>query len=279
LTVRRSLAGRALTRAVARTVSLVLVLSGFAVTVDVFEPGVAHNPTFDGDVVVFYPEHPDDEVLWGGSAIRAALDQKGAQDVYVVLVSQGRGADPIPRPAGWDTLTSVERGGLRVTEFRAAMHAIGMRDDHVIVLADTKPGPADNYAEMRSTALRLQRQAEREGTSVTHVAHSYVLDSNVLHRGDGQVIKSLLDEHLITSALFWIKPWYRFEVPAHDLVRYQALTAADADAVRAAIREYTSVDRADGLLAVGYRSTPWYFLLLEGDGRLTSVLHTAAVAG
>ncbi len=258
---------------------LLLVLTAFALTVDVFEPGVAHNPVFAGDVVVFYPEHPDDEVLWGASAIRAALDQKGPQDVYVVLVSQGRGADPLPCPAGWDALTSVERGGLRVTEFRVAMRAIGVRDDHVIVIPDTKAGPADNYAEMRSTALRLQRQAERDGKSVTHVAHSYVLDSNALHRGDGRVIKSLLDEHLITSALFWIKPWYRFEVPAGDLVRYQALTAADADAVRAAIRAYTSVDRAEGLHAVGYRSTPWYFLLLEADGRLTSVLHTAAVPG
>ena len=256
-----------------------LVLASIALGVDVAEPALAHNPEFAGDVVAFYPEHPDDEVLWGASAIRAALDEKGADDVYVVLVSQGRGADPLPRPPGWDALSPVQRGALRVTEFRAAMHALGLLDDHVIVLPDRVPGPADNYAEMRTTALELQRAAERHGKSMTHVAHSYVLDSNPLHRGDGQVIRSLLDEHEITSALFWIKPWYRFRVPGGELVRFQALTPADADAVRAAIREYTTSDPADGRLGVGYRSTPWYFAMLQMDPRMTSVLHTADVPG
>lgn len=256
-----------------------LVLSAIALGLDVAEPALDRNPVYAGDVVAFYPEHPDDEVLWGASAIRAALDEKGADDVYVVLVSQGRGADPLPRPAGWDALSPEQRGAARVTEFRAAMHAIGLLDDHVIVLPDTKPGPADNYAEMRSTALELQRAAEREGKSMTHVAHSYVLDSNPLHRGDGQVIRSLLAEHEITDALFWIKPWYRFAVPSADLVRFQALTPAAAQAVRASIAEYTTSDPAQGRFAVGFRSTPWYFGLLGMDPRLTSVLHTAAVAG
>lgn len=256
-----------------------LVLAALAVGVDVAEPALSHNPQFAGDVVAFYPEHPDDEVLWGASAIRAALDEKGAENVYVVLVSQGRGADPLPRPAGWDALSAVQRGDLRVNEFRAAMHALGLLDDHVIVLPDDVPGPADNYAEMRTAALELQHAAERQGKSMTHVAHSYVLDSNALHRGDGQVIRTLLDEHEITSALFWIKPWYRFRVPAADLVRFQSLTPADVDAVLAAIREYTTSDPADGRLAVGFRSTPGYFALLRMDPRMTSVLHTAAVSG
>lgn len=256
-----------------------LALSSIALGVDVAEPALAHNPELAGDVVAFYPEHPDDEVLWGASAIRAAVDQKGADDVYVVLVSQGRGADPWPRPPGWDALSPTERGDLRVHEFRAAMRALGLLDDHVIVLPDRVPGPADNLAELRTTALRLQRAAEREGKSMTHVAHSYALDSNSFHRGDGEVIRSLLDEGEITSALFWIKPWYRFQVPAGELVRFQALTPDDVDAVRAAMRAYTTSDPSDGRLAVGFRSTPLYFALLGMDPRATSVLHTAAVAG
>lgn len=266
-------------RVVAWAVGSGLVLASIAVGVDVAEPALAHNPEFAGDVVAFYPEHPDDEVLWGASAIRAALDEKGPDNVYMVLVSQGRGADPLPPPAGWDALSPVQRGALRVTEFRAAMHALGLLDDHVIVLPDTVPGPADNYAEMRATALELQRAAERQGKTMTHVAHSYVLDSNALHRGDGRVIRSLLDEGEITDALFWIKPWYRFRVPAGELVRFQALTPGDVDAVRAAVREYTTSDPTDGRLEVGYRSTPLYFALLGMDPRLTSVLHTAAVTG
>ncbi|EPZ59111.1 hypothetical protein H477_1864 [[Clostridium] sordellii ATCC 9714] len=39
------------------------------------------------DHVVFYPQHQDDEVLWGGTAIVDAIKECGADNVYVVLVS------------------------------------------------------------------------------------------------------------------------------------------------------------------------------------------------
>lgn len=45
------------------------------------------------DYVVFYPQHQDDEVLWGGSAIVEAIRQRGSDHVFVVLVSDGSGVN------------------------------------------------------------------------------------------------------------------------------------------------------------------------------------------
>jgi len=262
-----------------RVVAAAVLVLAVCVGEIVHEPRLAHNPVFAGDVVVFYPEHPDDEVLWGGSAIRVALDAKGADNVVVVLVSRGLGATPLLKPAHFSTLTSAQRGSLREDEFRAAMAALGVERRNVVVLPDPAPGPDDNFAEMRQAALTIERKAAAAGKTVTHVAHSYVLDNNSLHRGNGRVIKSLLDHGLIADALFWIKPEFKYNVPSGELVRFQALSATDAAAVHAAIDAYTRTEPLAGLEAIGFRSTPWYFWMLAWDANLTSLLHTAAVPG
>lgn len=255
--------------------SVFIVVVGIAAAVH--EPRIAANPVLSGDVVVFYPEHPDDEVLWGGSAIRSALETKGASNVYVVLVSRGLGATPFTRTAEYAALTSDQKGQLRENEFLAAMRALGVERANIIVLRDPKPGFDDSFVQMRETALRLERSAASEGKTVTHVAHSYKYDDNAAHRANGQVIKTLLDQGLIRDALFWIKPQYRLRIPAAELVKFQALTPADSAAVHSAIDTYETSDPRAGLEAVGYRATPWYFAVLGWDKYLTSALHTAAV--
>ncbi|WP_344381009.1 PIG-L family deacetylase [Georgenia ruanii] len=270
--------GGALGGRVVRALAAIAVLA-LVVPAVLSDPPLAENPRFAGDVVVFYPEHPDDEVLLGGSAIRAALAQKGPGNVYVVLVSEGRGVGalwPGPSLAG---MTIAEIGARRVEEFRAAMRALGVEAGHVVVLPDLSPGPADNLAEMRATALDLERTEARAGRSVTHVAHSYAADPNVLHRANGRVLKDLADAGLVHDALFWVRPFERLVIPRRDLRRFQALTRADVRAVRAAAAAYARADPAAGLDAIGYRSTPWSFAMLTSDRHLTSYLHTAAVPG
>jgi LmbE family N-acetylglucosaminyl deacetylase len=257
----------------------VAVLLLLVVPVGPDEVPVAANPRFGGDVVVFYPEHPDDETLLGGSAIRAALAQKGPERVYVVLVSEGRGvATVLPGPslAG---MTPVEIGALRVREFRRATQALGVAAGHVTVLPDHRPGPADNLAEMRATALQLERSEARAGRSVTHVAHSYAYDSNRLHRANGRVLKELSDAGLVRDALFWVKPFEDTTVPQGELLRFRSLTHTDVRAVRSALRAYRHADPRVGLDTIGYRSAPWYFVMLASDPYLTSYLHTSAVPG
>ncbi|PFG39221.1 GlcNAc-PI de-N-acetylase [Georgenia soli] len=240
------------------------------------ETPIPENPRFRGDVVVFYPEHPDDETLLGASAIRAALAQKGPENVYVVLVSQGRGvATLLPGPA-LAGMTPAEIGARRAQEFRRATRALGLAASHVTVLPDVRPGPADNLAEMRATALRFERSEALAGRSVTHVAHTYAFDANPMHRANGRVLKRLSDAGLVHDALFWVDPFG--DVTARrGLWRFQALTTTDARAVRAALEAYRRADPRSGLDAIGYRSAPWHFVLLASDRYLTSYLHTAAV--
>ncbi len=262
-----------------RAAAVVVMVLAVCVGEVVHEPRLGRNPAFAGDVVVFYPEHPDDEVLWGGSAIRAALDSKGADNVYVVLVSRGLGATPFLAPRGFGGLTGAQRGQLREDEFRAAMAALGVASRNIVVLSDPAPRPEDGFSQMRQAALGFERRATAAGQTVTHVAHSYALDNNGLHRGNGRVIKDLVDQGKIADALFWVKPEFKYNVPAGALLRFQALTPADSAAVHAAIGTYMRTSPAAGLEAIGFRSTPWYFYMLEWDTNLTSLLHTAAVAG
>jgi len=260
-----------------------IVVSLFVVTVGiaaaVHEPRLTENPSFSGDVVAFYPEHPDDDVLWGGSAIRNAVDTKGANNVYVVLVTRGLGATPFTRTAEYSALTSDQKGQLRENEFRAAMKELGVQSSNIIVLKDPKPGTDDSLVQMRDAALQIERSAASAGKTVTHVSHSYKYDDNAEHRGNGHVIKTLLDEGQIRDALFWFKPQYRFRVPAADVVKFQALSPSDRTAVHRAIDTYETTNTRAGLEAVGYRATPWYFAILGWDKYLTSALHTAAIPG
>lgn len=260
-----------------------VMVSIFAVTVGiaaaVHEPRLIENPSFSGDVVVFYPEHPDDEVLWGGSAIRSAVETKGASNVYVVLVTRGLGATPFTRTAEYASLTSDQKGRLRENEFRAAAKALGIQSTNIIVLKDPQGGVDDSLVQMRETALQFERSATKAGKTVTHVSHSFKYDDNAQHRANGRVVKTLLDDGQIRDALFWFKPQYRFRIPARDVVKFQALAPADRKAVHLAIDRYEATDTGAGLEAVGYRATPWYFTLLGWDKYLTSALHTAAVPG
>ena len=262
-----------------RAAVVVVVVLAVCVGEIVHEPRLDRNPVFAGDIVVFYPEHPDDEVLWGGSAIRAAIDTKGADNVYVVLVSRGLGATPFLAPRGFGALTGPQRGQLREDEFRAATAALGVEPRNIVVLSDPAPRSEDGFSQMREVALGFERRAAAAGRTVTHVAHSYVLDNNRLHRRNGRVIKDLLDQGLIAHALFWVKPEFKYNVPAGALLRFQALAPADSAAVHAAIDAYTRTAPAAGLEAIGFRSTPWYFYMLQWDTNLTSLLHTAVVPG
>jgi LmbE family N-acetylglucosaminyl deacetylase len=262
-----------------RSVVMTLFVVTVGIAAAVHEPRLTGNPSFSGDVVAFYPEHPDDEVLWGGSAIRSAVDTKGASNVYVVLVTRGLGATPFTRTAEYASLTSGQKGQLRENELRAAAKELGVQSSNIIVLKDPGPGVDDSLVQMRDTALRIERTAESEGKTVTHVAHSYKYDDNAEHRGNGRVIKTLLDEGQIHDALFWFKPQYRFRIPPADVVKFQALAPSDEKAVHRAIDRYETTDARVGLEAVGYRATPWYFTILGWDKYLTSALHTAAVPG
>lgn len=76
-----------------------------------------------GRTIVFAP-HPDDETLGCGGVI-SGLRSRGAE-VWVVVLTDGGGSHPSLPPA--------ELAALRAEELRAATRALGVSDDHLVLL-------------------------------------------------------------------------------------------------------------------------------------------------
>lgn len=85
---------------------------------------------------VFYPQHQDDEVLWGGSAIVNAIKQCGTDNVYVVLVSDGSGVNVFRANTKFRNLTRKQKEELRNNEFKSALKELGVKQQNIIILAD-----------------------------------------------------------------------------------------------------------------------------------------------
>ncbi|WGX74472.1 PIG-L family deacetylase [Paraclostridium bifermentans] len=89
-----------------------------------------------GSHVVFYPQHQDDEVLWGGSAILKAIKECGADNVYIVLVSDGSGVNAFNQIPRFKGINRKEKEDLRNNEFKYALKHLGVKSNNIIILAD-----------------------------------------------------------------------------------------------------------------------------------------------
>lgn len=217
--------------------------------------------------VVFYPQHQDDEVLWGGSAIIKATQECGADNVYIVLVSDGSGVNFFNNTKYKD-LSRKEKEEFRNAEFEAALKELGVKDKNIIILADLEEHEGTHFELMEKVILEFE---EKLG-SVTHIAHHYKYDNHPMHRKNGKVLKNLKDEGLITDAIYFVKPKYIEEIPKEYRVIYEVNSKAEADKVRRACYEYKVVDSTNKKLGIGYTSAHSYFDHLLKDPRLRSFL-------
>lgn len=220
------------------------------------------------DHVVFYPQHQDDEVLWGGTAIVDAIKECGADNVYVVLVSDGSGVNVFKQNPKFKDLTRKEKETLRNNEFRSCLSQLGVKSNNIIILADQSNKPGTHYDLMEKTILKF----EKELGSVTHVAHHYKYDNHIMHRKNGQVLKRLSDEHKVADARYFVKPVYVKDIPEEDRDVYKANTIDVRDKVESALHEYKNVDEKNHKYGIGYTSAHSYFNHLLDDPNLTSVL-------
>ncbi len=216
--------------------------------------------------VVFYPQHQDDEVLWGGSAIIKAIEERGANNVYVVLVSDGSGVNVFARNPRFKGLSRKET--LRNNEFKAALSELGVKDKNIIILADDDNKSGTHYELMEKTMLKF----ENELGSVTHVAHHYKYDDHIMHRKNGEVLKRLNDEHKIKDARYFMKPKYVKDIPEDKREYYKSETEDERDRVKKAMDQYKVIDENRGKLGIGYTSAHSYFDHLYKEPNYTSVL-------
>ncbi len=218
--------------------------------------------------VVFYPQHQDDEILWGVSAISDAIKQCGANNVYVVLVSDGSGVNVFNQIPRFKGITRKEKETLRNNEFKAALHELGVKDSNIVILADEAKKPGTHYDLMEKTILKFEKKLG----DVTQVAHHYRYDNHIMHRKNGQVLKKLSDEHKVADARYFIKPEYLEYIPKDKRDIYKSETKEEKDRSKKAIDQYKIINEKEQRFGIGYTSTHRYFDHLYSDPNYTSVL-------
>ena len=124
---------------------LIILLVGF------IDKSTSYDTSNFGDTVVFYPQHEDDETLWAGSAILEAIKERGADNVYVVLVSYGTGIK-VFKDEKYSNLSNQEKYEYREREFLDAVKELGVKKENIILL------PRINNSEVTSFNLMEKRR-------------------------------------------------------------------------------------------------------------------------
>lgn len=246
-------------------ISLLLITIIGLSLVDSVEGKAINCERFDGDVIIFYPQHQDDEVLWASSAMKLALQTKGSDNVYVVLNSTGLGVN-VFKDSKYDNLTELEKKAIRDNEFKSALNKIGIKEDNIVIISDIIGVDGNAFEYMEKYAVDMEHKYK----SVTHIAHSYKYDNHSKHRENGQTIKNLYDKKLIKNAMFFVKPDYIKEV--HNLSKIKTYDKKILADIVSALDEYKPKAN-DNLSGVGYISSPKYFNALYSDKKKTTYLH------
>ncbi|MCR8746353.1 PIG-L family deacetylase [Romboutsia lituseburensis] len=218
--------------------------------------------------VVFYPQHQDDEVLWGGSAIVEAIKQCGKDNVYVVLVSDGSGVNVFNNHKYKD-LTRKEKEALRNVEFKAALKHLGIKEKNIIILADIDNHEGTHFDLMEKVALNF----EKKFVSVTHVSHCYKLDNHPMHRQNGKVIHKLYEEGKLKDVMYFLKPKYAEKVDPNKKTTYVVINDKEYNKIKNACKEYQLKNNKDHRYGIGYTSAHSYFDELLLNPKLTSTLY------
>ena len=141
---------------------LIILLVGF------IDKSTSYDTSNFGDTVVFYPQHQDDETLWAASAILEAIQERGADNVYVVLVSYGTGIKVL-KDEKYSQLSNMQKYEYREREFLDAVKQLGVKQENIILLPRINNSESTSFELMEQTALDFEHRFK----NVTHVAHTY----------------------------------------------------------------------------------------------------------
>lgn len=214
---------------------IILVMSTlFVIAIGIFDKGNSYEKSIflDSEVVVFYPQHEDDETLWASAAILKAIEEKGSENVYIVLVSYGTGIN-ILKEEKYKNLTDIEKYEYREREFLAAVNQLGIKKENIILLPRIDQKNITSFELMEKVALDFENKYE----NVTHVAHTYKHDWHLQHLKNGAVIQSLYNSGKIKSAFYFVKPEYEMYIPNSEKIVYKAATMKDKLKIKNACME------------------------------------------
>ena len=236
-----------------------------------FENEETYGDTKFKDNVGFYVQHQDDETLWASAAIIEAINEVGADHVYVVQVSYGTGIKVFKNEKVFENMTSQEKYEYREREFLAAVNDLGVKRENVILLPRINNSNSTSFDLMESQALKF----EKELKSVTHVAHTYKLDWHLQHLKNGAVIQSLYNAGKVKDVKYFVKPQYEKDIPTDERIFYKVVDDKDKEKIRKACGEYKLIDKDKKREGIGYKSDHKSFERLMKN--YDSILHTANI--
>ncbi|VYU31161.1 cell wall-binding protein [Clostridium tertium] len=219
-----------------------------------------------GDTVVFYSQHQDDETIFAGSTIVDAIKSVGAENVYVVLITDGDESG-VFLDDRYKNLTISEKSTLRNNEFKAATSKLGVPENNLIFLNQPEKNVDLNLVE------NIIINFENMYPNVTHITHSYKYDSHPQHIKTGQVMLNLYKKGLINDCRFFGK---RELIPTNNkklLINSIADTIDEKNKVLMACYEYR-LDNKDMIReGIGYKSVASLFDPLTANPLTPSYLH------
>jgi LmbE family N-acetylglucosaminyl deacetylase len=226
---------------------------------------------------VFVSPHPDDETLTMAGPIAhhvaagrvvhvVALTKGGASSARAVLngtrTSPWWGLTHDPGQEGYDPLSVREFETARVSEFRAACSALGVRRENVHVY-DLPDGA------VTAAAVRSVLRADFAWPGASYKSLSYRWDNHPDHRAAGEALRQLQAEQ---PAVWGDSRWYVYrpywgQADPSPATRFELPTAVSQQRVRNACRAYSGWAPVVGHYAVGYHSIAAHFLPLEQSAK------------
>lgn len=218
------------------------------------------------DKVVFYSQHQDDETLFAGSAIVDAIESVGAENVYIVLISDGDESG-VFNSARYKGLDLEGRTRLRNNEFKAAVAKLGVLDKNLIFL--NQPEGNINEDIVTSTIINF----ENNYNNITHVTHSYKYDFHAQHLKTGELLYNIYNKGIIKDCRFFAR---KDLIPNNSnklLIQSISDNNKERSKVINACNEY-KLDNKDMVReGIGYKSVQSLFDSLTSDPLTTSYLH------
>lgn len=230
------------------------------------------------DYVIFYPQHQDDEVLWAGSAIRFAALTRGADHVFIALVSPGTG-HKVFKSKFFDNMSMKQKAEYRNREFLASCKALGIPRKNIFFLYKQRDDWKTDFNLEREFALKMEKKYK----SVTHITHSYKYDDHFMHRANGETLYKLWQKGQISDLRFYIKPFLLEYVNAslNNLNVYRVFDKRDYDMIRDACRAYKYIDPLKERAGIGYKTDYMSFdkLVYDRDQRSYIIIQNNKIRG
>lgn len=203
------------------------------------------------DYVVFYPQHQDDEVLWAGSAIKYAIKTRGANHVFVALVSSGTG-HKVFKQEQFKGMTLKDKAEYRNREFLDSCRHLGIPRENIFFIYQERMDWKTDFNLEREFALKMEKKYK----NVTHITHSYKYDDHFMHRANGETLYNLWKKNEIKDLRFYIKPFLLEYVNAslNSLNVYSVSNKQDYESIRNACRAYKYINPEKERAGIGYQT-------------------------